>query len=109
MGPRRASSSSVESWKAVEENMMMPPPKMIPSNRRRPPLPVPGKETEGGSDLYEGLKRMPRGRLDDQRGLEINGELPDFLKKESRGQDRYRQLDSRASEPFRPDNNRQEL
>ena len=88
---------------------MMPPPKRIPSNRRRPPLPVPGKETEGGSDLYEGLKRMTRGRLDDQRGLEINGELPDFLKKESRGQDRYRQLDSRASEPFRPDNSRPEL
>ena len=109
LGPRRASSSSVDSRKAVEENMMMPPPKMIPSNRRRPPLPVPGKETEGGSDLYEGLKRMTRGRLDDQRGLEINGELPDFLKKESRGQDRYRHLDSRASEPFRPDNNRAEL
>ena len=25
---------------------------------------------------------MTQGRLDDQRGLEINGELPDFLRKE---------------------------
>merc|ERR1719445_1456974 len=90
----------------------MPPPKIIPLGRRRPPLPTPGtggsKETEG-TDLYEGLKRMTRGRLDDQRGLEINGELPDFLKKESRGQDRYRHLDSTASEPFRQEHNRQDL
>ena len=114
MGPRRASSSSVDSRKTVDDSMM-PPPKMIPMGRRRPPLPTPGqppgslgKEGEG-TDLYEGLKRMTRGRLDDQRGLEINGELPDFLKKESRGQERYRQLDSRASEPFRQEHNRQDL
>ena len=25
---------------------------------------------------------MTQGRLDDQRGLEINGELPDFLRKD---------------------------
>ena len=37
-----------------------------------------GKEHE--ASLYEGLKQMTKGRLDDQRGLEINGELPDFLK-----------------------------
>ncbi len=32
--------------------------------------------------MYEGLKRMTQGRLDDQRGTEINMELPDFLKQE---------------------------
>ncbi|KAK3876061.1 hypothetical protein Pcinc_019116 [Petrolisthes cinctipes] len=31
-------------------------------------------------ELYEGLKRAQRSRLDDQRGTEINFELPDFLK-----------------------------
>jgi regulator of G-protein signaling len=31
-------------------------------------------------DLYEGLKRAQRLRLDDQRGIEINFELPEFLK-----------------------------
>lgn len=32
------------------------------------------------SELYEGLKRAQRSRLEDQRGTEINFELPDFLK-----------------------------
>lgn len=31
-------------------------------------------------DLLEGLKRAQRSRLEDQRGTEINFELPDFLK-----------------------------
>lgn len=30
--------------------------------------------------LYEGLKRAQRSRLEDQRGTEINFEMPDFLK-----------------------------
>lgn len=30
--------------------------------------------------LFEGLRRCQRGRLEDQRGTEINVELPDFLK-----------------------------
>ena len=100
LGPRRTSSSSVESVrnKTGDENMMMPPPKMIPNNRRRPPLPVPQPPTvsEDGSSLYEGLKKMSRGRLDDQRGLEINTELPEFLRKSSG-------LETRSSEPFRMD------
>jgi hypothetical protein len=33
------------------------------------------------SELYEGLKIVQRGRLEDQRGTEINFEMPDFLKK----------------------------
>ena len=83
---------------------MMPPPKIIPLNRKRPPMPVPmpplpplpTNGTEAGSDLYEGLKRMTRGRLDDQRGTEINTELPEFLRKPG-GQP----VETRASEPFR--------
>ena len=83
-----------------------PPPKIIPLNRKRPPMPVPmpplpplppaNGTSETGSDLYEGLKRMTRGRLDDQRGTEINNELPEFLRKPG-GQP----PDSRVSEPFR--------
>ena len=38
------------------------------------------EKQEQEASLYEGLKHMTKGRLDDQRGLEINSELPDFLK-----------------------------
>jgi len=31
--------------------------------------------------LYEGLKIAQRGRLEDQRGTEINFEMPEFLKR----------------------------
>ncbi|XP_076062146.1 regulator of G protein signaling family member locomotion defects isoform X3 [Oratosquilla oratoria] len=42
---------------------------------------APEKETKPRKpELYEGLKRAQRSRLDDQRGTEINFELPDFLK-----------------------------
>ena len=33
------------------------------------------------TELYEGLKLAQRGRLDDQRGTEINFEMPDFIKR----------------------------
>ncbi|KAK0157788.1 hypothetical protein PV328_011480 [Microctonus aethiopoides] len=36
-------------------------------------------------ELYEGLKRAQRSRLEDQRGTEINFELPDFLKNKENG------------------------
>ncbi|KAL0269753.1 UNVERIFIED_CONTAM: hypothetical protein PYX00_007383 [Menopon gallinae] len=42
-----------------------------------------GSKISGKSEsdeLYEGLKRAQRSRLEDQRGTEINFELPDFLK-----------------------------
>lgn len=42
-----------------------------------------GSKLSGKSDsdeLYEGLKRAQRSRLEDQRGTKINFELPDFLK-----------------------------
>jgi hypothetical protein len=78
---RRQSTSSVESRKQ-EESGLMPPPAKIPSIRRRPQAPSPILATrEQEASLYEGLKRMTKGRLDDQRGLEINAELPEFLKK----------------------------
>lgn len=122
LGPRRASSSSVDSVrnKTGGDGDMMPPPKMIPNTRRhRPPLPVPPlpqppgntSPPESGSDLYEGLKRMTKGRLDDQRGLEINTELPEFLRKPQGGNNMVGGMGghmSRASEPFRiPEHARQ--
>ncbi|XP_046385174.1 regulator of G-protein signaling loco isoform X2 [Ischnura elegans] len=52
---------------------------------RVPPTPrlKTGVRPQGRSEsdeLYEGLKRAQRSRLEDQRGTEINFELPDFLK-----------------------------
>ena len=35
------------------------------------------------TELYEGLKRAQMSRIEDQRGTEINSELPDFLKRDS--------------------------
>jgi len=98
LGPRRQSSSSIDSRKHDD---LMPPPKMIPLpvNKRKPPIvsPSPTSKDQEAS-LYEGLKRMTKGRLDDQRGLEINNELPDFLKKTSR-----------ASEPIKSESSRVDL
>ncbi|XP_074114684.1 regulator of G protein signaling family member locomotion defects isoform X1 [Cotesia typhae] len=46
-----------------------------------------------GDELYEGLKRAQRSRLEDQRGTEINFELPDFLKdKENSKSKDYKKL-----------------
>ncbi len=79
----------------------MPPPAMVPQ-RRLPPTQHQQQQSNpnhklrgvgvvaGGppitEELYEGLKMAQRGRLDDQRGTEINFEMPDFLK---RGQVRH--------------------
>jgi len=98
LGPRRQSNSSIDSRKHDD---LMPPPKIIPTNKRRPVVSAPSptavsKDQE--ASLYEGLKRMTKGRLDDQRGLEINSELPDFLKK-----------GSRASEPVKSETSRVDL
>ncbi|XP_023329260.1 regulator of G-protein signaling loco, partial [Eurytemora carolleeae] len=92
MGFRRQSVSSAESRKQdsssesrkLDEFGLMPPPAKIPSVRRRPAAQTSPNQVfrEQEASLYEGLKRMTQGRLDDQRGLEINGELPDFLRKE---------------------------
>jgi hypothetical protein len=40
-----------------------------------------GSAAAVSEDLYEGLKLAQRGRLDDQRGTEINFEMPEFLKR----------------------------
>ena len=53
----------------------MPPP------GTRPPQKKQGRDHE--TALYEGLKRAQRSRLEDQRGTEINSELPDFLRKKT--------------------------
>ena len=55
--------------------------------------------------LYERLKRAQRCRLEDQRGTEINFELPDFLKVPRCSADGYSEsleipIDGRASEPI---------
>uniref|UniRef100_A0A1I8Q564 Regulator of G-protein signaling loco n=1 Tax=Stomoxys calcitrans TaxID=35570 RepID=A0A1I8Q564_STOCA len=43
-------------------------------------LPIPNKFVERQDDLLEDLKRAQLARLEDQRGTEINFELPEFLK-----------------------------
>ncbi|XP_011149139.1 regulator of G-protein signaling loco isoform X2 [Harpegnathos saltator] len=53
-------------------------PPLIAKWRNGVKLQLPGRFD--GDDLYEGLKRAQRSRLEDQRGTEINFELPDFLK-----------------------------
>ncbi|CAL7938118.1 unnamed protein product [Xylocopa violacea] len=58
-------------------------PPLIAKWRNGVKLQLPGKYD--GEDLYEGLKRAQRSRLEDQRGTEINFELPDFLKNKENG------------------------
>ena len=55
--------------------------------------------------LYERLKRAQRSRLEDQRGTEINFEMPDFLKLPRCSNGSYSEsleipIDGRASEPI---------
>lgn len=75
--PRKPNSRS-----SVHENLgvrgMMPPPEHAIVTKRRGNNPANAKQEN--DELYEGLKRAQRSRLDDQRGTEINFELPDFLK-----------------------------
>ncbi|XP_076294992.1 regulator of G protein signaling family member locomotion defects isoform X4 [Lasioglossum baleicum] len=65
-----------------EETVKSHPP-LIAKWRNGVKLQLPGKFD--GEDLYEGLKRAQRSRLEDQRGTEINFELPDFLKNKENG------------------------
>ncbi|XP_076677424.1 regulator of G protein signaling family member locomotion defects isoform X3 [Andrena cerasifolii] len=67
---------------APEETAKSHPP-LIAKWRNGVKLQLPGKFD--GEDLYEGLKRAQRSRLEDQRGTEINFELPDFLKNKENG------------------------
>ncbi|XP_066586671.1 regulator of G-protein signaling loco isoform X2 [Prorops nasuta] len=65
----------------TEETRSHPP--LIAKWRNGVKLQLPGRFD--GDDLYEGLKRAQRSRLEDQRGTEINFELPDFLKNKENG------------------------
>ncbi|XP_076164696.1 regulator of G protein signaling family member locomotion defects isoform X2 [Ptiloglossa arizonensis] len=62
----------------VPEETAKSHPPLIAKWRNGVKLQLPGRFD--GEDLYEGLKRAQRSRLEDQRGTEINFELPDFLK-----------------------------
>ncbi|XP_059488201.1 regulator of G-protein signaling loco isoform X3 [Neocloeon triangulifer] len=58
-------------------------PRLIETHENTLRVPGPRANIKGQSEseeLYEGLKRAQRGRLEDQRGTDINFELPDFLK-----------------------------
>ncbi|XP_012339779.1 regulator of G-protein signaling loco isoform X5 [Apis florea] len=67
----------------VPEETTKSHPPLIAKWRNGVKLQLPGKFD--GEDLYEGLKRAQRSRLEDQRGTEINFELPDFLKNKENG------------------------
>ncbi|KZC06006.1 PREDICTED: regulator of G-protein signaling loco [Dufourea novaeangliae] len=67
----------------MSEETVKPHPPLIAKWRNGVKLQLPGKFD--GEDLYEGLKRAQRSRLEDQRGTEINFELPDFLKNKENG------------------------
>ncbi|XP_014604119.1 PREDICTED: regulator of G-protein signaling loco isoform X1 [Polistes canadensis] len=68
---------------SVSEETSRPHPPLIAKWRNGVKLQLPGRFD--GDDLYEGLKRAQRSRLEDQRGTEINFELPDFLKNKENG------------------------
>merc|ERR1719402_645309 len=105
---RRLSTSSTELKRMTEDDGLMPPPARIPLTKRRPAREQEDRRRQAAREqeerrrqagtprdqevLYEGLKRMTKGRLDDQRGTEINNELPEFLK--------TREMKSRSSEPL---------
>jgi hypothetical protein len=99
-------SKSSDNTSSFASNLM-PPPRAPPSGQRKATSqrnPLSRLENEA---LYEHLKRAQRCRLEDQRGTEINFELPDFLKLPGRcSVDGYAEscelpLDGRASEPIR--------
>ncbi|XP_017886378.1 regulator of G-protein signaling loco isoform X1 [Ceratina calcarata] len=74
--------SSTNDYMSEDTTKSHPPP-LIAKLRNGVKLQLPGKFD--GDDLYEGLKRAQRSRLEDQRGTEINFELPDFLKNKENG------------------------
>ncbi|XP_053632636.1 regulator of G-protein signaling loco isoform X3 [Cherax quadricarinatus] len=75
--PRKpCNRSSVHENLSVRGMMTHPDHALVPKRRGNNPTNV----KQENDELYEGLKRAQRSRLDDQRGTEINFELPDFLK-----------------------------
>ncbi|XP_043461403.1 regulator of G-protein signaling loco isoform X3 [Leptopilina heterotoma] len=84
---KSVSSSDKGTWNdcGQEENTRSYPP-LIAKWRNGVKLQLPSKfDGDGKKNLYEGLKRAQRSRLEDQRGTEINYELPDFLKNKENG------------------------
>ncbi|KAF7382937.1 hypothetical protein HZH66_013339 [Vespula vulgaris] len=77
------SEKSGGTTESVSEETTRPHPPLIAKWRNGVKLQLPGRFD--GDDLYEGLKRAQRSRLEDQRGTEINFELPDFLKNKENG------------------------
>ncbi|XP_078053103.1 regulator of G protein signaling family member locomotion defects isoform X2 [Augochlora pura] len=77
-----ASEKGIANDYTSEDTVKSHPP-LIAKWRNGVKLQLPGKFD--GEDLYEGLKRAQRSRLEDQRGTEINFELPDFLKNKENG------------------------
>ncbi|XP_026274347.1 regulator of G-protein signaling loco isoform X2 [Frankliniella occidentalis] len=81
LGSAKGSNTTICSVGSTAPSKPAPPPPTT-----KPPLIAkwkPGAKLLGQSEsdeLYEGLKRAQRSRLEDQRGTEINFELPDFLK-----------------------------
>lgn len=66
-------------------------------------LQLPTKVVERQDDLLEGLKRAQLARLEDQRGTEINFELPEFLKNTDNAH-KSTMSPSSASPPSGPNN-----
>ncbi|XP_033221988.1 regulator of G-protein signaling loco isoform X2 [Belonocnema kinseyi] len=96
-GKSKGSSSSEKGTlnDCVHEESTRSYPPLIAKWRNGVKLQLPSKFD--GDDLYEGLKRAQRSRLEDQRGTEINFELPDFLKNKENG----KMLESKKLRKFR--------
>ncbi|CAL4109978.1 unnamed protein product [Meganyctiphanes norvegica] len=94
------SRSSLHENITVRGGFVMPPdPSALVTKRRGSTSSNTTKSKQENDELYEGLKRAQRSRLDDQRGTEINFELPDFLKCDQQSQERESGL-SHLSEQF---------
>ncbi|XP_043266406.1 regulator of G-protein signaling loco isoform X2 [Venturia canescens] len=76
-------SEKSNSTDCTGEESSRPHPPLIAKWRNGVKLQLPGRFE--GDELYEGIKRAQRSRLEDQRGTEINFELPDFLKNKENG------------------------
>ncbi|KAG7153808.1 Regulator of G-protein signaling loco-like, partial [Homarus americanus] len=75
--PRKPSNRSSVHENLSGRGMLQHPDHALVTKRRGN---NPANVKQENDELYEGLKRAQRSRLDDQRGTEINFELPDFLK-----------------------------
>ncbi|KAG1685478.1 Regulator of G-protein signaling loco [Nymphon striatum] len=70
---RSNASESVSNLRALDSKPPLPKPRTKVNQARL-------SDNEAISEMFEVWKRSQRNRLEDQRGTEINGELPEFLK-----------------------------